>query len=348
MWIRLDIMLRTHEFVKKDCCADSDALPFVSVIVPTLGGRWLGRCLASLAQYRYPHYEVIVVTDRARKGPGYARNRGLEVARGGLVHFVDDDGLASEDNLVELVRALFRTQKEDASIGGVSGAIVDPSGRKGTVCRVSFSRFGLRVTSETSEGTTECVFTGNALFPKRVLEEVDGFDEQISHQFEDVDLSLRIRESGHRLYATSSATVYHVGRDADAFVLDRQFRHFYASRNYVLLLSKWMSFHYALVVGYGLTLVNAVLILPSIFIMAGAKATRSKKASSLGIGLPHTHFEKALGTLCGLAVLGRRNWSRQLRSGNKSRPETAAGSTSHEVGYRCRRWTYRARQHGHS
>ncbi len=297
--------MKAYQFTKRASGKDYDGLPLVSVIVPTLGGRWLRPCLAALGEYCYPQYEVIVVVDRPRKGPGHARNRGLETARGDFVHFIDDDCLASEENLLELVRAFLRIEKEDRSIGGLSGTLVDVTGR-GTVCRVSFSLSGLRVTSQESEGITDCVFTGNALFRKKVLKQVDGFDEQISHQFEDIDLSIRIRAKGHRLHAISNATVYHAGRDPRASTQDRQFRHFYASRNYVLLLSKWRSSHYALLVGFGLTLANAALILPSVFIMVGAGAMRLNEASLPSVVLPRVRFEKTLGSLFGLVALGTR------------------------------------------
>lgn len=311
-----DVVIHRFELVKSNFVQDLHKLPFVSVITPTLGRKWLRRCLSALALYDYPRYEVIIVYDIRRKGPGYARNRGLEVAKGDLIHFVDDDAIPSPGNLQELVRAFLNIRKQDSSAGGISGVIVDHSGNRSVTSRISFPTLRLEVSSETDDEVTNYALTGNAIFPAGVLSEVEGFDEEISHQLEDIDLSMKIRNRGYRLYAFPGAIVYHVGREEAKCSVrqDKQLREFYASRNYILLLSKWISLRYAFLRGCLLALANAALTVVSLFSTIITKITNSESAVLRQMDLPHIRFQKALGSLYGLAILSRKKALRSEKS----------------------------------
>jgi GT2 family glycosyltransferase len=111
--------------------------PFVSVIVPTHDRpERLALCLHSLLSLHYPHYEIIVVDNAPstnatadlvkqtslkdsrvryiredRPGPSWARNRGITIAEGKILAFVDDDVIVDSYWLVEMVRAFYASDK---------------------------------------------------------------------------------------------------------------------------------------------------------------------------------------------------------------------------------------------
>jgi len=109
-------------------------MPEVSVVIPVFdAARYLRACLGSVVGQTLRDIEVICVDDgsadgsagilrefaesdsrvkvlsQPNMGQGAARNRGLEAATGGYVHFMDaDDELASPDALERLVREAVR------------------------------------------------------------------------------------------------------------------------------------------------------------------------------------------------------------------------------------------------
>jgi glycosyltransferase involved in cell wall biosynthesis len=132
-----------------------EALP-LSVIVSTHDSeRTLREALAAIREIELPResYEIIVVDDASsdasvaiaaryadtivklhgcRSGPAYARNRGVELARGQAIAFVDGDVVVRPDTLPRMLAAL--AERDD--IDAVSASHADSSGAKNFVSSV--------------------------------------------------------------------------------------------------------------------------------------------------------------------------------------------------------------------
>jgi len=113
----------------------------ISVIVPTYNRPFLlKKCLKSLMKQDYSDFEVIVVDDGSKidtklivkkfpevkyfrqqnKGPGAARNFGLEKASGDIIAFTDDDCQVPKNWLSYLESSLNKTD-------AVGGSLIDPT-----------------------------------------------------------------------------------------------------------------------------------------------------------------------------------------------------------------------------
>jgi cellulose synthase/poly-beta-1,6-N-acetylglucosamine synthase-like glycosyltransferase len=106
---------------------EAEALPLVSVVLPTKNRPMgLGRALASIQAQDYPAIEVIVINDGGApvgplcrehirhiplkivewpvtKGPGAARNHGIQLATGTYITYLEDDAQYEERHLSWLV-----------------------------------------------------------------------------------------------------------------------------------------------------------------------------------------------------------------------------------------------------
>jgi len=224
---------------KRDFMRHGGTYPSVSVIVATIERESLTKCLESICDYDYNNYEVIVVLDRKRN-VAYARNRAMEFSRGYLIHFIDDDAVASRENLSEMVNTWIRLSSFDPKIGGLQGNIEGfraPWNTNKMITKISLTPAGIRPELFKGEGLTDFVIACNALFSAGVLKMIGGFDEQIDYQHDDIDLSFLIRHAGCSLYATEKGEVVHLEEISN---LDESFhRLFHAEKNSVILYFKW-------------------------------------------------------------------------------------------------------------
>jgi glycosyltransferase involved in cell wall biosynthesis len=188
----------------------------VSVVIPTYNyAKFVGRAIDSALAQTYSSVEVVVVDDGSsddtpevlarygdrirairqdNKGLSGARNTGLKAARGDYVALLDADDYWRPDKLEKQVALAERVPNVGAV--GCVGEAVDRTG-----ATLGFIRFDYPVsappdrTSEfrgvaAREHWVGCSASG-ALIPKRVLDDVGGFDETL-RAAEDWDMWLRI------------------------------------------------------------------------------------------------------------------------------------------------------------
>jgi O-antigen biosynthesis protein len=226
--------------------------PLVSVVVCTHNGeRTLPECLERLDALTYPDYEVIVVDDGStdasgdiarahganlveieHRGLSFARNAGIERARGEIVAFLDDDAYPDPDWL-HYVAASLRANAH----AGVGGPNIPP-GDDGLVADCVALAPGAPIHILLSDREAEHVPGCNMAFRRSALEEIGGFDVRFRVAGDDVDVCWRLQESGRTLGFSAGAVVMHRRRDSLRRYLRQQYGY---GKSEALLERKWPS-----------------------------------------------------------------------------------------------------------
>ena len=175
----------------------------------------LKRALLALQKQEYSNYEVIVVdndsTDStksvveefgavyaftpSKSGIGSCRQKGVEVSRGQVIAFCDDDCAPSPQWLVHIVRRLM----EDPKLGLVGGQVTNVGfpDHKQFKGRSALTKHGKCVfVADTSKA--EFFGNMNLSFRRDVIQAVGGYDP-FFNVYEEIDLALRIRKQGYKI-----------------------------------------------------------------------------------------------------------------------------------------------------
>ena len=182
---------------------------------------------------RFPSIEII--ENRENLGFGSAINRGLSVARGDYLLFLNSDLKLNSKCVGELVKLL----ESDSNAGGVIPKILHID-QKNTINSLGVlinytgiaypNLLGRKDPNWTEPFESAC--GGIFMLRREVYEMVGGFDEDLFLYHEDHDLSWRIRLAGWRLKVAPQAVMYH------HYKFNKGVRKYYSSeknRLYILL-----------------------------------------------------------------------------------------------------------------
>jgi len=237
--------------------------PRVTVVVPTLtAGPKLAACLESLTRQTLPGAAIVVVDNsgsgRVQKegawpgveviengrnvGFGAAVNQGFRRRPAPLVATLNDDAVARPGWLEALVEAM----EADPQVGMCASRVVlAESGRLDSAGMLlcpdgSSKQRGHGRPPEEFSRPEEVLFPSGsaALYRRRMLEEVGGFDESFFLYCEDADLGLRARWAGWKcLYVPEAVVEHHYSQSAGrasrlkAYLVERN-RVFLALKNF--------------------------------------------------------------------------------------------------------------------
>jgi GT2 family glycosyltransferase len=195
--------------------------PRVSLVIPSYNrADSLRRLLRSLARITQPvgGLEIVVVNDgstdstpavaadagvtcitQSNAGRTRARDRGWRSSTGEIVVFLDDDVVPEPDAIDHMVRGL-------ETADGVGARIMPMSTTQ--VIQHYMHVDGI-VSHYTAGDRALWLVTAAAAFRRDALERVGGFDLDFHQAGEDVDLTLRMAETGSVLRVEPRAVVYH-------------------------------------------------------------------------------------------------------------------------------------------
>ena len=203
--------------------------PFISVIIPVYNGeKFLPGCLDALKCTSYQPYELIVVddcsTDRSveisrekgahvlkmsrQSGPGGARNRGAEEARGEVLFFVDADVVVKPDT-VERIAADFINYPD---VAAVFGSYDDDPAEKNFISQ--YKNLFHRFVHQQARTEAETFWAGCGAIRRDVFLALNGFDAERFPRpaIEDIELGYRMRSKGHRILLDKQLQGKHLKR----------------------------------------------------------------------------------------------------------------------------------------
>jgi len=150
---------------------------------------------ADLAQASGRHANIVIPIDAPKKGPAFARNRGVERAMAAIVAFVDADVEVHTSALRQLVEAL----EFDPTVSAVFGSYDDEPLHPGLVSQ--YRNLLHHYVHQGNGGDANTFWAGCGAVRRNVFEAVGMFDENRYRrpEIEDVELGYRLRDAGHRI-----------------------------------------------------------------------------------------------------------------------------------------------------
>lgn len=206
------------------------------------------------AQAGHLPFPLYIVRNRENRGFGAACNQGAALAKSEYLLFLNPDTRLFEGSLIKPIR--FMQQPRNSGIGICGIRLVDKEGNTnvsaanfptlsviaGKILRLTelFPRlFKVHLMSSSDlDGNSPVDQVGGAFFliRKNVFDRCGGFDERFFVYYEEVDLSLRVKQLGYSSYSLSEATAFHKGGGCSEQV--KSDRLFYSLRSRIIYAEK--------------------------------------------------------------------------------------------------------------
>lgn len=200
----------------------------VTVIIPTFNRRgWIGECLDSVLVQTYRSFEIIVVDDgstdgtaewiaskpeynnvrvhvKQNEGASIARNKGIELATGDLIAFIDSDDMLLSEHIQKAVEAFSSNPR--MGLFCCDSQMIDANGNvlfDGMTWHSALAKAkSLKI--ESGMRSLESIFSYSNCFPgftlrKTVFDELGGFDQSL-FPADDYDLALRVAGSNFQVF----------------------------------------------------------------------------------------------------------------------------------------------------
>lgn len=202
--------------------------PSISVVIPVHnGGSVFEKCLAAVRRSTFGDYELIVVDDgstddsahvaarhgarilslQVKHGPACARNRGVEIAGGEIVLFVDADVAVHADTLEKVVRYFEAHPSVDAIIGSYDDRPEDQDFLS------QYKNLFHHYIHQHARSQASTFWAGCGAIRRSVFLEHGGFDETYRRpSIEDIELGFRLRARGATIHLVKDIQVTHLKR----------------------------------------------------------------------------------------------------------------------------------------
>ncbi len=198
-------------------CKEKDNC-LVSVIIPAFNGEaFLAEAVDSICKQNYHPLEIIIIDDgsndnteqiaktlqgnikyvsqRHTGGPAAGRNKGLRIAEGDLIAFLDQDDIWPENKLNIQVEKINESSKQDVVLGRTQ------------MLRMKTVKDGKYEFEKHSKPWVH-LMPSCALFRKTVFDKVGLFDEKLTYYGNDFDWFLRARELSVSIFIQKEVTLF--------------------------------------------------------------------------------------------------------------------------------------------
>jgi|SRR3990167_2183469 len=162
------------------------------IIITMLSSEFEKNCIDSVRKHTNYPSAITIHENKKRESLSVVWNRLIQESRAEYICLLNSDTVVEADWLRKLM------QYFNPSVGAI-GPVTDYGGEQ----RMERGR-GI-IETDTLSGF--CL-----LFPKRVWEEIGGFDEQFELYFEDADFCRRIKDKGYKLLIAKDIFIHHEGQ----------------------------------------------------------------------------------------------------------------------------------------